>query len=192
MPVTTTKSKAAVASPRLANPTHSPHWTITAWFAISTLIVFWDAGFCLLRPRSMEGGDLFWMWIPYKLYATVDYVYGVEAFKNGDGFTSAQAILNLFENAINITYLGLAYVKSPLAVLVGFTGVLFTFWKTVLYWLMDQQCGWCQTGHNSAWNWWVLFAFPNFQWILIPGIIAVVFGREIATGLRLGAKEKVL
>lgn len=20
-----------------------------------------------------------------------------------------------------------------------------TFWKTVLYWLMDQQCGWCQT-----------------------------------------------
>lgn len=38
----------------------------------------------------------------------------------------------------------------------------------------------------------VLFAFPNFQWILIPGIIMVLFGREIATGLRLGAKAKVL
>lgn len=41
-------------------------------------------------------------------------------------------------------------------------------------------------GHNSTKDWWILFAFPNFQWILIPFIIAVVFGRELAAGLRIG------
>lgn len=43
---------------------------------------------------------------------------------------SPTAILNLFENALNITYLVLARQHSPVAVLIGFTAVLFTFWKT--------------------------------------------------------------
>ena len=107
-------------------------------------------------------------------------MYSPTFYEKGDGFTSAQAMLNLAENALNITYLVLARRKNPVAILYGFTGVLFTLWKvrlcslrlvaagrphaflctsrspcspadlgpllqTVLYWLQDQQCGWCLT-----------------------------------------------
>lgn len=47
-----------------------------------------------------------------------------------------KALLNLVENALNISYLALAYKKSPVAVLFGFTGVLFTFWKTWVWFLL--------------------------------------------------------
>ncbi|KAM0749864.1 hypothetical protein T439DRAFT_326758 [Meredithblackwellia eburnea MCA 4105] len=166
---------------------HKPHPILNAWIAISTCIVFWDAGFCLLRPHSMKGGKLFWIWQPYDLYSTVDLVYGHEAFRTGDGFTSAQALLNLVENFINIRYLLLAKERSPSAILVGFTGACFTFWKTVLYWLMDQQCGWCQTGHNSQKDWWILFAVPNGLWIIVPFIVMLIFGSEIAASLRVAS-----
>lgn len=56
----------------------------------------------------------------------------------------------------------------------------------------DSLTSYLNSGHNSRRDWWILFAFPNFQWILIPFIIAVVFGRELAAGLRIGAKQKVL
>lgn len=38
------------------------HNIVTIWFAVSSVVVLWDAGFCLLRPRSMPGGDLYWIW----------------------------------------------------------------------------------------------------------------------------------
>jgi hypothetical protein len=96
----------------------------------------------------MRGGDLQWIWGPYALYETVDLVYGPEAFARGDGFTAAQALLNLVENALNITYLFLWRQKNPVAILVGYSAVLFTFWKTVLYWLMDWVC---TTGGVAGW-----------------------------------------
>ena len=52
---------------------------------------------------------------------------------------------------------------------------------------MSGPNGWGQTGHNSRLRWWVLFAFPNGFWILVPLIIATIFGREIAKGLNLRA-----
>lgn len=76
--------------------------------------------------------------------------YGKLALTNGDGFTSAQAVLNLAENALNIIYLGLWAKGSPVAVLIGLIATTCTAWKTILYWLMDQQCGWCQTGRKSS------------------------------------------
>ncbi|KAF8730059.1 hypothetical protein AX14_005753 [Amanita brunnescens Koide BX004] len=46
---------------------------ITLWFLISTLVVFWDAGYLFLRPRSMKGGDLHWIFEPYGLYQEIDH-----------------------------------------------------------------------------------------------------------------------
>lgn len=56
-------------------------------------------------------------------------------FERGDGFTSAQAILNIIEVAINLIYLWSASLKNPVAILWGFVGATLTFWKTVLYWV---------------------------------------------------------
>ena len=35
---------------------------------------FFDLRLSLSRPRSMPGGDLHWLWKPYGLYMTIDYV----------------------------------------------------------------------------------------------------------------------
>ena len=37
------------------------------WFTVSPLVVIWDASFILMRPRSLPGGDLHFIWIPCKL-----------------------------------------------------------------------------------------------------------------------------
>lgn len=56
-----------------------PKW-VSYWFGFSTVIVLWgepcgdaegkqlisDAAYCFMRPRSMVGGDLSWIWYPYK------------------------------------------------------------------------------------------------------------------------------
>ena len=44
---------------------------IKLWLAASGLLVLYDAGYVLMRPRSMPGGDLSHIWQPYVLYAKV-------------------------------------------------------------------------------------------------------------------------
>lgn len=34
------------------------------WFSLASVIVLWDALFLFLRPRSMPGGDLHFIWKP--------------------------------------------------------------------------------------------------------------------------------
>ncbi|GAA5886280.1 hypothetical protein JCM5296_003547 [Sporobolomyces johnsonii] len=162
----------------------APTW-VACWFIISTALVAWDTGFVLMRPRSFKGGDLHWLWSPYALYELTDLVYSPGAFARKEGFTSAQAIMNIVESILNLAYLALAGQKSPVAVLVGFTAVVMTAAKTVLYWLVDQQSGWASTGHNTPRDWFWLFAVPNGAWIVFPTLLAFMFGREIARSLRL-------
>ncbi|GAA5850720.1 hypothetical protein JCM8547_009068 [Rhodosporidiobolus lusitaniae] len=172
----------------------APRWAVL-WFIISTLLVAWDTGYVLLRPRSMRGGDLFWLWAPYELYAKTDLVYSRLWLDAHNGFTSAQALMNIVESILNLVTLALFAQKSPVAVLAGFTATVMTTSKTVLYWLVDHQegpNGWGATGHNSLRDWVVLFAIPNGAWIIVPGILSVIFGRQIARSLRVAAKTKTL
>lgn len=73
----------------LPTMTGVPAW-LPAWLALSGLIVIYDASYCLLRPRSMPGGDLFHVFKPYKLYGEADQLYGTLGWKHNDGFCSAQ------------------------------------------------------------------------------------------------------
>ena len=45
-----------------------PTW-IPMWLACSSILVLYDAGYVLLRPRTLPGGDLSHLWQPYVLYA---------------------------------------------------------------------------------------------------------------------------
>ncbi|GAA5894527.1 uncharacterized protein JCM6883_002128 [Sporobolomyces salmoneus] len=182
--------KPTPASARSASWT-PPTW-ILGWFLISTLAVCWDIGFVLARPRSFKGGDLHWIWSPYALYEKVDLVYSPSHFERGEGFTSAQTYMNIVESILNFAFLWLSGRKSPVAILVGFSAVLMTASKTVLYWLVDHQSGWAATGHNSSRDWWLLFAIPNGFWLVFPTFIAVLFGFEISKSLRIAAKQKQL
>lgn len=104
---------------------------------LSGFVVLYDAGYVLLRPRSCEGGDLFFLWRPYKLYSQVDKLYSKEVMESGDGFNQAQAILNLVEVAIHFTSLYLWQNKLASGDVLAILSQTATLWKTVLYWLND-------------------------------------------------------
>lgn len=133
---------------------HAPSPYTLAWLAFSLPVVLWDTGYVLGRPHTMEGGVAHWpLWLPYKLYAEVDYVYGWKAVHDNNGFTAAQGLLNVVETAMYVAYLWVWHSRGEiaegeerayrarvvrgrpgaLALLVGFSAAVMTLSKTVLY-----------------------------------------------------------
>lgn len=112
----------------------------------------------------MPGGSLHSpIWKPYALYGTIDYIYGLPAWEAKNGFTAAQAALNVVETVGYIVYLWIMWRQgrqenvsgrgapskntigmlgnarvvhgrmAAWAVLIGFGASLMTVSKTVLY-----------------------------------------------------------
>ncbi|KAL1664502.1 hypothetical protein GGF50DRAFT_101691 [Schizophyllum commune] len=174
---TTTTSPAPA---KAASSAMAPHTWISLWFLITAPIVLWDTGYLFFR---MQGGDLHWIWKPYEIYQEIDWVYGVRALEDGDGFPNAQAFLNIVETILNIIYLYLAHVSSsPKAPLIGFAAATMTLWKTVLYWLQELFCSGagCMTAHNK---WLDMVVFYYFLWLIFPSIIVYTLGKDIAHSL---------
>ena len=125
---------------------HKPDHTTVAWLLVSLPLVIWDTIYVLFRPHTMPGGSMNWpIYTPYDLYGTVDYVYGEKAWRERNGFTAAQASLNVVET---VGYLGYLYVLwkygqgekrvllggwGGVACLTGFALSVMTVSKTVLY-----------------------------------------------------------
>ncbi|KAL4243350.1 hypothetical protein ABKN59_011025 [Abortiporus biennis] len=169
-------------------PSKPPFW-ISLWFAITIPVIFWDASYCFLRPRSMVGGDLHWIWKPYELYQNIDYVYGLPALEKGDGFTNAQSLLNVIENFMNMGYLYLVHVSgSPLATMLGFASVVMTLSKTFLYWAQEYYCGGCAIGHNDFKTLFIYWIIPNGLWLVVPSFIVYRLGKDISNSLNLSAR----
>jgi len=167
------------------------HTWITLWFLLTAPVILWDASYCFMRPRSFKGGDLHWIWKPYEIYQEVDYVYGVEAYHRGDGFTNAQSFMNLVETALNVYYVYAQHVlASPSAPLIGFASAVMTLSKTVLYWLQEYYCGGCAVGHNDAFTLFWFWIVPNGLWLLIPTLIIYQLSKDISTSLRVNTTTK--
>lgn len=140
--VSTRASAKAAARPTWS---HRPTRLTLLWLAVSLVLVAWDTGYVLLRPHTMEGGFLHEpLWAPYKLYGTVDHVYGWKAWDAGNGFTGAQAAMNLVECLMYGGYLVLwnrakdaegriRGREGGLALLLCWGAALMTLSKTVLY-----------------------------------------------------------
>jgi len=152
-----------------------PGW-IVAWLIISSLVVCWDCGFVLMRPRSMPGGDLHWIWKPYALYIQIDRLYG----DMEDTFGWGQGIMNVVENCLNFFAVFLHFRGSPTGLVVAFLSIGLTLAKTVLYYIMDLWCGFCQSGHNDTFTFWTLYILPNWIWIVIPTIAVITLGTKIS------------
>ncbi|RDB25531.1 hypothetical protein Hypma_006315 [Hypsizygus marmoreus] len=135
---------------------------ISAWFLATAPLMLWDASYCFMRPRSMVGGDLHWIWKLYAWYAKVDHVYGVKAFENGEGFAGAAAVLNVLEISTNLIYMYQAYIaRSDVAPLIGYTGAVMTLAKTLLYITQEYFCGYCSVGHNNFLPAFLAWILPN-------------------------------
>ncbi|KAL4756798.1 uncharacterized protein BDW70DRAFT_144329 [Aspergillus foveolatus] len=111
-PLSTTSEPSGTSSKKWL---HTPTAILTLWLLISCPLVLWDAGYCLLRPHSMPGGKYHSFWSGYKWYGTVDYIYGWPAFNANNGFTNAQAVLNLLETGGYLYYLWVVYRHGTVA-----------------------------------------------------------------------------
>ncbi|KNZ71260.1 hypothetical protein J132_00097 [Termitomyces sp. J132] len=161
---------------------------ITIWFALTAPLMLWDAGYCLMRPRSMVGGDLHWIWKPYELY---EKVYGVQAYENGEGFAGAAAVLNVLEITMNLIYLYLVHVKvSDVAPLFGYTGAVMTLAKTLLYTSQEYFCSGCSTGHNEPMVAFLFWIMPNLVWVILCCLIIWRLGSDITCHIRTSGQLK--
>lgn len=82
---------------------------------------------------------------PYALYGTIDYIYGWPAYEANNGFTAAQASMNVLESLGYCGYLWIIWKYGGkgrrsvgggwggLACLLGFSLSVMTFAKTVIY-----------------------------------------------------------
>lgn len=197
---------------------HTPSNLSLIWLVISLPLVIWDTAYVFLRPHSMAGGKLQWpLWMPYELYATVDYVYGWPSYDRRDGFTAAQASLNVVETIGYLGYLYIIYSQgnqtttrgrgAPSKKQIGWLGQtravhgrwaayavlilesvsLMTLSKTILYWLNEAFSGFANIGHNSFADLVVLWVIPNGAWIVIPAYMLYVSSAEILEGLEMAA-----
>jgi len=166
------------------------HRWISLWFLLTVPVIAWDVGYCMMRPRSMKGGDLHWIWKPYGIYQEIDYIYGMPSFLSGNGFTNAQSLLNIIETLLNITYVYLAHIAQwPPAPIIGFGATLMTLSKTLLYWAQEYYCGYCSIGHNNLWDVVLLWMVPNGVWIVVPTFVVLQFGKDLAESLNFAARE---
>jgi len=185
-PTQTSTKESSHDSTKMAVKTHA--W-ITFWFVLTAPVVLWDAGYCFMRPRSMLGGDLHWIWKPYEIYQNIDYVYGTKALEENNGFTNAQSFLNIVETFMSLAYVYLAHISgwSP-APLIGFVTASMTLSKTVLYWAQEYYCGFCAIGHNTVPDLIIYWIIPNGLWIVVPSLIVVRLGKDLVASLHVAER----
>ncbi|KAG6130050.1 hypothetical protein E4U35_006492 [Claviceps purpurea] len=215
----TTRSSTSAASRNIF--THAPSSFTLLWLAVSLPLVIWDTGYVLGRPHTMHGGRAHWpLWLPYKLYGEVDYVYGWKAILDKNGFTAAQSTLNVIETVLYLAYLWLwrsrgsweggdaaALAAAPgdregrgawvvrgrvgaLALLLGFSAAVMTLSKTLLYWCNEYFSGFENVGHNEFVDLLLMWILPNGAWLVGSAYMIWSMGSEILDKLEHTAHVK--
>ena len=159
-----------------------PRWVII-WLVLTTGIVIWDALWILFarhhidREESPFRGTANLLWSPYRLYITVDKRYG----DYQDGFVVAQSCVNLAELVVGLVALYQNYHRHQIATLCAFISSFATFLKTLIYFGCEiySTPKWVFTGHNSDFDFYLLFVLPSSFWLVIPGLISVVLGSHL-------------
>lgn len=164
-----------------------PGWLV-GWFLVASPIVLYDATFLLLRPRTLPGGDLNWLWRLYDLYITVDKRYGDMA----DTFNIAQAWLNYVEVILSLLAVWLHWRRDGRSVPLAFLALAFTFWKTTIYMLQyTEACGGgAYHKHNDLFALIFLFIVPNCFWLAVPLLGLSSLWSTLCQSLRVHAKEQ--
>eukprot|EP01084_Bolivina_argentea_P119268 211492_1 len=141
-----------------------PMW-IVAWLIFTSIVVTMDATFVLNRPASFK-----WkIFQPYNdIYIHIDKGYG-DIY---DGFVIAQSWCNLVEMLFNLIAIYYHLTSNTIASNAWcFISTLCTFWKTVIYLLVNicgGEHGFIHTGHNSIKDLFIFYIIPNGIWIIIP------------------------
>ena len=112
---------------------------IIFWLVVSSIIVYFDAFYVLMRPETLAGGKYYHIFKPYELYVQFDTLYGM----NNDSFVIIQSWLNIFESTLTLIGVVLAISSCQIKQILG--GVLclisstMIFWKTIIFVWYDRD-----------------------------------------------------
>eukprot|EP01080_Neovahlkampfia_damariscottae_P010085 gene10085-2507_t len=169
-----------------------PKWVLL-WFLITIFACAYDSAFLILRPRSLEGGDLF------KYFSFYTSHYGVADPKYLDmtsGFVFGQCIMNIAEITLALLSFLLHMIGSyKHSLLLGLISSVMTWSKTVLYFLMDYfdaTLGGQKTFHMIEPIHYFIYYYLCLAgpWIVIPFIATVVIYFRLADHLSFDKKKK--
>ena len=152
-----------------------PRWVVV-WLVVTACIQTYDALYELLGPLSHAGGRLAGLWPGHVFYSKFDHRYA-----GFDAFGSAQSWANLLEVVVLVVALLLhrRFAGVVLALLVS----VATFWKTVLYFLVEITSGLEMTRQSleqgDLTGFLVVAVLPNLVWIVVPLAVVIVLGRQV-------------
>ncbi|KAK3726055.1 hypothetical protein LTR37_000203 [Vermiconidia calcicola] len=123
----------------------------------------------------------------YFVYLYIVYAYGEPEPRQGSGAPDKSVMGQFKALSESRTVYG---KMAGYASLLAFSTATVTFWKTILYWLIELFSGFDNIGHNSFVTLFFVFIIPNIAWIIVPGYMIYVFGVEILDGLEIATRTK--
>ena len=159
-----------------------PRWVVV-WLVVTACIQTYDALYELLGPLSHAGGRLAGLWPGHVFYSKFDHRYA-----GFDAFGSAQSWANLLEVVVIVCALVLRrrFAGLVLALLVSTA----TFWKTVLYFLVEISSGLEMTRQSleqgNLGGFLMVAVLPNLVWIVVPLVVVIALGRQV---VRVGSRR---
>lgn len=137
--------------------TFLPPW-IRTWYLINLFILIPDWAFIMLRPRSLEGGDLAWMFPLFHIYARVDalfVLYELKIVKYIYSLGGFDILLCMYLYAMFR-----ANASKPSFAIVAICRAVFTTTKTLLYLMYSFDY------IVPAWR--IPVYLMNGQWLIVP------------------------
>jgi hypothetical protein len=165
----------AAPAPSVLRDLRLPRWVVV-WFVITACIQTYDACYELLGAISHKGGPMAWLWPGHVFYSSFDHRYA-----GFDAFGSAQSWANLLE-VIALIWV-LVHARRWSGVVVGLIVTVATFWKTVIYFLVEASSGLEMTRQSiergDVVGFLMVAILPNLVWIVVPFVVLVTLGRQI-------------
>ena len=144
---------------------------------LGNLLAFTDNFvFLLLRPQTLPGGDLSFLWPHMQAYVEIDH-----SFRDlHNPFIWAQSLMTPIEIGFGLSAL-VANLKSrfKLSYLLGFGYGLLSSFHVGLIFLVEITSGFSYLGHNSASVIAGAYFLPNSFWIVIPLLISLHCARKL-------------
>lgn len=152
-----------------------PRWVVV-WLVITAVIQTYDACYVLLGSLSHAGGPLAGLWPGHVFYGTFDHRYA-----QFDAFGSAQSWANLLE--VIVIVWALVHARRWSGLVVALLVSVATFWKTVIYFLVEAASGLEMTRQSlergDLVGFLMVAVLPNLVWIALPLAVIITLGRRV-------------
>lgn len=150
-----------------------PTWVRT-WYLINLCVLLPDWLFIMLRPRSLTGGDLGWLFRIFNIYAEVDSLFK-DYSNNVTWCIYAVGTIDLFLISFLYTTFNSRMNKTSFAILAVCRAV-FVATKTSIYLLYSLEF--------MSQFWIVPITIMNSTWVWVPAIIIWHVSAKLVTAVK--------